>query len=69
MPVGGWFGTRGGNYLRGTVIGHGVVPVRACVHILQNAGYDGYLSVEFEGREETLPALENAREYLRKLLG
>ena len=59
---------RGGNYLRGTVIGHGVVPVRACVHILQNAGYDGYLSVEFEGREETLPALENAREYLRKLL-
>lgn len=69
VPVGGWFGTRGGNYLRGTVIGHGVVPVRACVHILQNAGYDGYLSVEFEGREETLPALENAREYLRKLLG
>lgn len=51
------------------MIGHGVVPVRACVHILQNAGYDGYLSVEFEGREETLPALENAREYLRKLLG
>ena len=48
---------------------YGVVPVRACVHILQNAGYDGYLSVEFEGREETLPALENAREYLRKLLG
>lgn len=41
VPVGGWFGTRGGNYLRGTVIGHGVVPVRACVHILQNAGYDG----------------------------
>ena len=68
-PIGGWFGTRGGNYLRGTVVGHGVVPVRACVRILQNAGYDGCLSVEFEGREETLPALENAIEYLRKLLG
>ena len=68
MPVGGWFGTRGGNYLRGTVVGHGVVPVRACLRILKNANYAGYLSVEFEGREETLPALKDAREFLRQTL-
>lgn len=66
-PGGKWLETRGGNYLRGTVTGHGVVPVRACLRILQNAGYDGYLSVEFEGAEEVLPALQAAEEYLRRI--
>lgn len=66
-PVGGWIHTRGGNHIRGTVLGHGIVPVRACLNILKKAEYDGYVSVEFEGREETLPALEDARAYLAKL--
>ncbi len=34
-PGKGWFGTRGGAFLRGTVIGHGVVPVEACLRILK----------------------------------
>ena len=46
-----WFGTRAGAYLRGTVIGHGVVPVEACIRILRSAGYDDVLSIEFEGME------------------
>lgn len=66
-PQGGWFKSRGGNYLRGTVIGDGVVPVRQCVGILQAAGYDSFLSVEFEGAEEVLPALANARKYLASI--
>ena len=37
-PEGHWITTRGGSYLRGTVIGHGVVPVRPCLNILKNAG-------------------------------
>lgn len=67
LPQGAWLTTRGGNYLRGTVIGDGVVPIRQCVGILRRAGYDGWLSVEFEGAEEVLPALENARRFLRGL--
>ncbi len=66
-PGDSWIATRGGNYLRGTVVGHGVVPVRSCLRILQNAAYDGYLSVEFEGAEEVLPSLEAALEYLRRI--
>lgn len=66
-PGGSWIATRGGNYLRGTVVGHGAVPVRSCLRILQNAAYDGYLSVEFEGAEEVLPSLEAALEYLRRI--
>lgn len=68
-PCGPWLTTRGGNYIRGTVVGHGVVPVRPCLNILKNAGYDGYLSVEFEGAEDTQAALEQAIQYLRRLDG
>jgi sugar phosphate isomerase/epimerase len=66
-PQGGWFRSRGGNHLRGTVIGDGAVPVRQCVGILQRAAYDGWLSVEFEGAEEVLPALTSARKFLAGL--
>ena len=66
-PGGDWLTTRGGNYLRGTVVGHGVVPVRSCIRQLRAAGYAGWLSVEFEGAEETLPALRNAIEYLHRI--
>lgn len=66
-PQGGWFLSRGGNYLRGTIVGDGVVPVLPCLNILKKAGYGGWLSVEFEGAEEVLPALQSAREFLRAL--
>jgi len=66
-PAGRWLTTRGGNYIRGTVVGDGVVPVMACLGILKRAGYAGYVAVEFEGAEENMPALENGLAYLRSL--
>lgn len=56
-PVGYQITTVMGNHIRGTVVGHGVVPVRQCVNILKRAGYDGYLSLEFEGLEDNLEAI------------
>lgn len=64
----GFFSTTGGNYLRGTVIGHGVVPVPKCINILKKAGYEGYVSIEFEGLEQNLKALEMGYTYLRRLM-
>ena len=61
----GFFTTLGGNYLRGTVIGHGVVPVKNCITALKRAGYDGYISVEFEGQEENLQAIKDGLEFLK----
>ena len=51
VPAEGFFMTRGGNFLRGAIIGHGDVPVLQCLRILKNAGYNGYVTVEFEGVE------------------
>ena len=66
-PGQGWFPSRNGSYLRGTVAGHGVVPIRRCLEILKKAGDDGVVSYEFEGMEENLPALEAALAFLRGL--
>lgn len=67
MPVKGqgWFNTRGGNSLRGTILGHGVVPLAQCLGTLKRAGYDGTVSVEFEGMEDVLEAVAMCRENLK----
>lgn len=64
----GFMKTRNGNLIRGTVVGHGVVPIPEDVRILREAGYDGWLSLEFEGMEENLPALSAGLAYLRKVV-
>ena len=64
----GFFPTAGMNYLRGTVLGHGVVPVQNCVNVLKNAGYDGWLSLEFEGMEQPLPAIRAGLSFLQSIL-
>ncbi len=56
-PGEGAIPTRSGNYLRGTVIGHGNVPVKQCLHILKAAGYDDTVAIEFEGLEPCLEAV------------
>ena len=57
-PGMGWFCSRSGNYLRGTIVGHGDVPVAQCIRILKNSGYTGNYSIEFEGCEENIFALK-----------
>jgi sugar phosphate isomerase/epimerase len=67
-PGTGWFRSRAGNYLRGAIIGHGDVPVAQCIGILKRAGYDSFLSIEFEGMEDVLPAIAIGLENLRRCL-
>lgn len=57
-PVNGFFRTRAGNFLRGAIVGHGCVPVFQCMSTLLAEGYDGFISVEFEGIEEAEKAVE-----------
>ncbi len=70
-PGAGFFRSRNGNYLRGAIIGHGDVPVKHCLTALKNAGFDGYLALEFEGMEENILALKiglaNLRRYISEI--
>lgn len=63
-PGRGWNLSRGGNFWRGSIIGHGNVPILQCLRVMKNAGYDGVLSIEFEGIEDVLLGIEISRENL-----
>lgn len=58
------FMTRGGNYCEGCVIGEGVVPVAQCLRILKHAGYDGWISMEYEGKEECIEGIRRGMKCL-----
>ncbi len=60
--------TRGGNYYCGTVIGEGDVPVKQCLNVLKRAGYDGYLSIEFEGNGDCIDGIARGFENLKRML-
>lgn len=63
-PGAGWFKSRAGNFLRGTIVGHGDVPVKQCLELIRNSGYKGCFSIEFEGCEDNAFALKTGLENL-----
>lgn len=67
-PGEGFFKSRGGNYLRGAIVGHGNAPVDQCINILKASGYDGYISLEFEGLENPLIGTSIGLEYLKRFV-
>lgn len=66
-PGKGWFRSRGQKYLRGTIVGHGMVPVKDCLDVIKASGYQGVVSLEFEGMEENFPAVQGGLEFLRRV--
>ena len=66
-PGAGFFRSRGGNYLRGTIVGHGRIPVLQCLRILKSSGYNGWLSIEFEGMEPCLQGIAIGLKNLKKM--
>ncbi|QNK56355.1 MULTISPECIES: sugar phosphate isomerase/epimerase [Paenibacillus] len=64
-PGEGWFKSTGGQYLRGAIAGQGDIDIPGVLGIVKRSGYDGFISIEFEGMEEcrngTKIALDNVR--------
>jgi len=64
-PGDGWFRTAGQNYLRGAIVGQGDIDIPEIIRLIKASGYDGYISIEFEGKEDcvwgTKTALDNAK--------
>lgn len=53
----------------GAAIGEGVVDLEACVRALRAKGFDGWLSIEFEGAEDPRTAIPRSVEVARRFLG
>ena len=67
---GSWFETLGGMLLRGAVLGQGDLPVRKIVREIVSSGFDGPVSIEFEGMEPperaTKICLQMARAFFKE---
>lgn len=70
-PGEGFFSTRGGNFLKGAIIGQGIVPVVQCLAVLKRANYDGYVGIEYEGFEDNLEGVRigfaNLKRYIEMI--
>jgi sugar phosphate isomerase/epimerase len=51
-PGEGWFRSRRGRYLRGAIVGQGDIDMPAAIRLIKESGYDGFISIEFEGMED-----------------
>ncbi|WP_347753746.1 sugar phosphate isomerase/epimerase family protein [Agrococcus sp. ProA11] len=58
FPGQGWHHTPGGKYLLGSIVGYGDLDMRAIIAGVKASGFDGFVSIEFEGIEECLMACE-----------
>ena len=67
-PGDGWFQTRSGDYLRGTIIGHGDARISQSIQTLKRKGYDGFVTIEFEGIEDNLLGIEWGLKNLKRFI-
>lgn len=60
--------TRGGNKFEGTVIGEGNIPIERNLRILKLAGYDGTVSIEYEGSMDCIDGVTKGFNNLKKFI-
>ncbi len=69
VPVSeGGFASLAGKHYRGGAVGEGVVPAGEIMAALDQAGYRGYLSLEFEGEGDERTGVRQSMTALRRLL-
>ena len=49
-------------------VNEGSVPVRQCIEILKNAGYDGYIDIEYEGELDCFKGISRGYNNLKRIL-
>ena len=50
----GWFTSRSGKPMRGAIVGEGDIDMPTVLGAIKGSGYDGFVSIEFEGHEDCL---------------
>lgn len=66
-PGEGWMQTIAGNHIRGAIVGNGDINMRDVVKVVKDSGFNGYISVEFEGMEECKRGSKIGMDNLRRL--
>lgn len=67
-PGGGkWFTTANNNFLRGSIVGQGDINIREVIKLIKASGYDGYITLEFEGMEDCREASKIGMDNIKRL--
>jgi sugar phosphate isomerase/epimerase len=61
------YGPEGKRFV-GTALGEGEVDLGACIAALKNVGFDGWLSLEYEGEEDPFTAVPRSLEIAKRFL-
>ena len=67
-PGPGWLLTAGGNHIRGAIVGYGDMDMRSILRAISSSGYDGYVSIEFEGIEDCILGAQRGFENTVRIL-
>lgn len=67
-PLDNWRDRGRGIYTQATIAGDGNIGIPQAIKSLQAAGYDGYLSLEYEGPDEARYANKKGLDNLRRIL-
>lgn len=62
-----WFPTASGNYIRGSIVGYGDLDIWEIVKTIKNSGFDGFITIEFEGLEDCRIASRIGMDNLRRI--
>lgn len=62
------FRSLAGRVFEGAVVGEGEVPAGACIAELKNVGFQGWISVEYEGTEDCMTAVPRSVSNLKALM-
>ncbi len=57
-----------GKHFQGMALGNGDVPLKAVVDLLYDFGYDGYLSIEYEGIEEPVLGTTESIKFAKSII-
>ncbi|HWV36728.1 MAG TPA: sugar phosphate isomerase/epimerase family protein [Thermomicrobiales bacterium] len=57
-PGDGWLETLAGNYIQGSIVGFGDLPMRRLLGLVKESGFDGPIAIEYEGQVPDLFAVE-----------
>lgn len=62
------FQSRACRVLEGCAVGDGDIPVAQCLAILKRAGYDEWVSIEYEGNEDCMAGITKGLQYLKTIV-
>ena len=58
VPGDGWLTTLAGNAIQGSIVGFGDLPMKRLLAAIKASGFDGPISIEYEGQVPDLQAIE-----------